>query len=282
MSFISGYITFSQMPQSNGRNGALNANFLANGQKFKNLSLPAKVNPMLPDTPSATSHQQSTVSLTMKKELCLGCHRWFSRMEQHLVYNPICWSVMNEHDQWQNVASHSRCTNITTNELQDDSDPILGIEVVACHPQPEDNTSTAHSTRHAKKQRLADRDDDQSKITYINGGINVEYGSHHAMTTSPGFDGGWDNDMSSKGTMEAVLALEDDSTFPSHNPHCQSTPNHTIQPSSYEEFQLGATFLMPIIQCITHMAPNTATEDALLELYMTLSRAGAQLLVSIQ
>jgi hypothetical protein len=30
------------------------------------------------------------------------------------------------------------------------------------------------------------------------------------------------------------------------------------------------------------MAPNTATEDALLELYMTLSRAGAQLLVSIQ
>jgi hypothetical protein len=34
---------------------------------------------------------------------------------------------------------------------------------------------------------------------------------------------------------------------------------------------------MPISECIAHMAPNTATEDALLELYMTLSRAGAQL-----
>jgi hypothetical protein len=28
---------------------------------------------------------------------------------------------------------------------------------------------------------------------------------------------------------------------------------------------------MPIGECIAHMAPNTATEDALLELYMTLS-----------
>jgi hypothetical protein len=34
---------------------------------------------------------------------------------------------------------------------------------------------------------------------------------------------------------------------------------------------------MPISDCIAHMAPNTATEDALLELYTTLSRAGVQL-----
>jgi hypothetical protein len=92
--------------------------------------------------------------------------------------------------------SRSRHTNITTTKLQDDSDPILGIEVAACHPQPEDNMLTACSMRHAKKQRLADCDADQSEITYIDGGANVEYGS----------DGGWDNDMSSKGTMEAVLA----------------------------------------------------------------------------
>jgi hypothetical protein len=44
MSFTSGYIIFSQMSQSNGRNGALNANFLANGQEFKNSSLPTEVN----------------------------------------------------------------------------------------------------------------------------------------------------------------------------------------------------------------------------------------------
>ena len=173
---------------------------------------------------------------------------------------------MNEHNWRQNLASHSQRTNIVTNELQDDSDPILGIEVAACHPQPEDNTSTGRSTRHAKKQWLADRNDDQSKITYINGGTNVEYGSHDAMMTSPSFDGGWDNDMSSKGTMEAVLAPEDASTSPSHNPHGQSTTNHTVQPSSDEECQLGATFLMPVSECIAHMAPNTATEDALLEL----------------
>jgi hypothetical protein len=34
---------------------------------------------------------------------------------------------------------------------------------------------------------------------------------------------------------------------------------------------------MLVSECISHMAPNTATEDALLELYMTLSRAGVQL-----
>jgi hypothetical protein len=59
---------------------------------------------------------------------------------------------MNEHNRWQNLASRNQSTNIATNKSQDDSDPILGIEVAACHPQPEDNTWTAHSTRHAKKQ----------------------------------------------------------------------------------------------------------------------------------
>jgi hypothetical protein len=97
------------------------------------------------------------------------------------------------------------------------------------------------------------------------------------MMTSPGFDGGWDNDMSSKGTMEAVLALEDASSSPSHDPHGQSTTNHTIQPSSDEECQLGATFLMPTSEGIANMAPITATEDALLELYTALSKVGAQL-----
>jgi hypothetical protein len=142
---------------------------------------------------------------------------------------------MNEHDQWQNLASHSQCTNIATNKLQDDSDPLLGIEVAVCHPQPKDHTSTACSMRHAKKQCLADHDDDQSKITYINGGTNVRYGSHHTMTTSPGVDIGLDNDMSSKGTMAAVLAMEDASTHPSHDSHGQSTTNHIIWPSSDEE-----------------------------------------------
>jgi hypothetical protein len=104
---------------------------------------------------------------------------------------------MNEHDLWQNLSSCSQCTNIITNKMQHDSDPILGIEVATYCQQPEDNTSTGCFTRHAKKQRLANRDDDQSKITYINGGTNVEYGSHNAMMTSPSFDGGWDNDMSS-------------------------------------------------------------------------------------
>jgi hypothetical protein len=31
--------------------------------------------------------------------------------------------------------------------------------------------------------------------------------------------------------MEAVLAPEDASTHPSHDPHGQSTTNHTVQPS---------------------------------------------------
>jgi hypothetical protein len=161
--------------------------------------------------------------------------------------------------------------------LQDDSDPILGIEVAVCPPQLQEDILTAHYMRHAKKQHLADDDDVQSEITYIDVGTNVTYGSHHAMTMSPGLNSGLNDDISSKGTMEAVLAQEDASTHLSHNPHGQSTSNHTIPPSSDEECALGATFLMPIGECISHMAPNTATEDALLELYTILSRAGVQL-----
>jgi hypothetical protein len=52
------------------------------------------------------------------------------------------------------LASHSQCTNIATNESQDDSDPILGIEVAACHRQLEDNMLTACSTRHARSNNL--------------------------------------------------------------------------------------------------------------------------------
>jgi hypothetical protein len=132
---------------------------------------------------------------------------------------------------------------------------------------------TGCSTRHAKKQRLANRDDDQSKITYIDGGTNIVDGSHGTMMISPGFDGGCDNNMSSKGTMEAVLAPEDASTSPSHDPPGQSTTNITVRPSSDKECQLGASFLMLVSECIAHMVLNTTTEDALLELYMTLSRA---------
>jgi hypothetical protein len=39
------------------------------------------------------------------------------------------------------------------------------------------------------------------------------------MTTSPVLNGGFNDDISSKGTMEAVLALEDSSMHLSHNPH---------------------------------------------------------------
>ena len=142
---------------------------------------------------------------------------------------------MNEHDRQQDRASGSQCTNIIANKLPDDSDPILGIEVAVCPPQLQDNILTARSMRHAKKQRVADDDDVQSEITYIDGGTNVTYGSHHAMTMSPVLDGGFNDDISSKGTMEAVLAQEDASTHLSHNPHGQSTSNHTILPSSDEE-----------------------------------------------
>jgi hypothetical protein len=59
--------------------------------------------------------------------------------------------------------------------LPDDSDPILGIEVVVCPPQLQDDILTTCSMRHAKKQHLADDDDVQSEITYIDGGTNITY-----------------------------------------------------------------------------------------------------------
>ena len=57
---ISGY-TISLKSLTDGGNGALNCNFLTNGQKFKNLSLPAEVPPMpcptLPPPPPTHSQQ---------------------------------------------------------------------------------------------------------------------------------------------------------------------------------------------------------------------------------
>jgi hypothetical protein len=44
------------------------------------------------------------------------------------------------------------------------------------------------------------------------------------MMTSPSFNGGRDNALSSKGTMEAVLAPEDAATSPSHNPLVSPPP----------------------------------------------------------
>jgi hypothetical protein len=63
--------------------------------------------------------------------------------------------------------------------LPDDSDPILGIEVAVYPPQLQDDILMACSMRHAKKQRLADDNDVQSKITYIDIGTNIMYGSCH-------------------------------------------------------------------------------------------------------
>jgi hypothetical protein len=43
MSFISGYIISSPMLQLNGSNKSVSTNFLANGQNFKIMSLPASL-----------------------------------------------------------------------------------------------------------------------------------------------------------------------------------------------------------------------------------------------
>jgi hypothetical protein len=217
----------------------------------------------------------------MARVICFGCNRWFSRLEQHLAYNPICMSVMIEHDLWQNLLI--RCqhqeeearTNINSSSA---SDTILGMEIVASKWDGDDNISTTHSTRHSKKQRTAEREDDNFDVTFIPLCTSPDAPSYDEP---PSIKFHWEGDNTSIGTMEAVLQQEN----PPNPSHCQhqfplnQNNQHSFLPMSLTAYDspLGSTHVMPVVDCVAHMTPNTDVQDALLDLFLILAKAGSPL-----
>jgi hypothetical protein len=101
----------------------------------------------------------------MEKERCHGCDKWFTWIEQHLMYHNHCQSVMVEHACQQRLVV--KCHNCN-NGL----DPLIGTIVVASAPEVDDGMSTGMSTRGTKRQRCIEQEDDnQSNVTFE--GIDV-------------------------------------------------------------------------------------------------------------
>jgi len=192
----------------------------------------------------------------------------------HLACNPICKSVMTERYRTVNLSRQLSPTN-------NDSDPIVGMEVGAGLPtQLDDNTSTGRSTRRAKKQRRAEQDDDDhSEITLFEGFVHEDDDSSLPVPqTSPGPDGGSVvDDHRSTGTMDAVL----EDTAAADDNRIQQSTNLAVPPAAASSMSddppLGSTFIMPVEEVIARTAPNTDAEDALLDLYFILDKAGSPL-----
>jgi hypothetical protein len=56
--------------------------------------------------------------------------------------------------------------NSNNNPSSNNEVPILGIKIVVSYPEPDDNALTGPLTRHAKKQWIAEGNDDDSNVTF--------------------------------------------------------------------------------------------------------------------
>jgi hypothetical protein len=208
----------------------------------------------------------------MEKERCHGCDKWFAQIEQHLTYHNHCRSVMVEHACQQRlvVECHNRNNGM---------DPLIGRIVVASTPEVDDGMSTGMSTRGAKRQRhIEQEDDNQSNVT--SEGIDVvdDFGT---MIPSPSGDTDpMEVDLHSRGSISVVHELEV-AAYGNHGlppPAAQPLPPPAgSSQASNTTVPLGTATSLPVDDVLARMSPNTPVEDALLDLYLMLSKAGSPL-----
>jgi hypothetical protein len=109
---------------------------------------PSNTYQQLPSTLDITtclSCLQARVVVIMGKERCHGCDKWFTQIQQHLMYHNHCWSVMVEPARQQRLIVKCRNRN---NSMK----PLIGTIVVASTCEVDDGMSTGMSTRCAKRQ----------------------------------------------------------------------------------------------------------------------------------
>jgi hypothetical protein len=151
-------------------------------------------------------------------------------------------------------------------------DPLIGAIVVASTCEVDDGMSTGMSTRRAKTQRCFEQEDDnQSNVTFE--GIDSVDDSG-PMIPSP------EADLHSRGSISAVHELEV-AAYGNHGlPHPAAErppPPAGSSQASNKTVPLGTAISLPVDDVLARLSPNTPTEDALLDLYLMLSKAGSLL-----
>jgi hypothetical protein len=155
-------------------------------------------------------------------------------------------------------------------------DPLIGTIIVASAHEVDDGMSTGMSTRHAKRQQCFEQEDDnQSNITFEGMDDIDDFGP---MIPCPsGEVDAMEADFHSSGSISAVHELEV-AAYGSHGrppplAEWSSPPNRFTQASN-KTVPLGTAISLPVDDVLARMSPNTPTEDALLDLYLMLSKAG--------
>jgi hypothetical protein len=139
--------------------------------------------------------------------------------------------------------------------------------------------STGMSTRRAKRQRCFEQEDDnQSNITFEGMDDIDDFG--HMIPSPSGEVNAMEADFHSRGSISAVHELEA-AAYGSHGQppplvERPSPPNSFTQASNMT-VQLGTAISLPVDDVLARMSPGTPTEDALLDLYLMLSKAGSPL-----
>jgi hypothetical protein len=152
-------------------------------------------------------------------------------------------------------------------------DPLIGAIVFASTCEVDDGMSTGMSTRCAKRQRCFEQEDDnQSNVTFE--GID-SLDDSGPMIPSP------EADLHSRGSISAVHELEV-AAYGNHGlPHPAAEPPPPPAGSSQasnKTVPLGTAISLPVDDVLpARLSPNTPTEDALLDLYLILSKAGSLL-----
>lgn len=92
----------------------------------------------------------------------------------------------------------------------------------------------------------------------------------------PSIDNNQEEDHSSIGTMEAVLQQQEN---PPNLSQSLQNNQHSYLPVSLTAYDspLGSTHVMPVADCVACMTPNTDVQDALLDLFLILAKAGSPL-----
>jgi hypothetical protein len=125
--------------------------------------------------------------------------------------------------------------------------PLTGTIVVASAPEVDDGLSTCMSTRGAKRQRCTEHEDNVTFDDVDDFGLIVP---------SPSGDiDPMEADLHSGGSISAFHKFE-----------VAAYGNHGMP--------LGTAISLRVDDVLARMSPNTCTEDALLDLYLILSKAG--------
>jgi hypothetical protein len=158
-------------------------------------------------------------------------------------------------------------------------DPLIGTLVVASVREVDNGMSTGMSTRCAKRQQCFEQEDDnQSNITF-KGMDNIDDFGPIIPSPSREVDA-MKADYHSRGSISAVHELE----VAAYGSHGQPPPlaERPSPPNSFTQalnktVQLGTAISLPVDDVLARTSPKTTTEDALLDLYLMLSKAGSPL-----